>query len=133
MCDKIYAVSKAMSAADLYYQVALPEVFAFDHPLGTVMGRAGYSNYLTFSQGCTVGNNKGIYPSFGESVFMLSNSKVVGNCKIGDNVIIAANAYIKDQDVPSGSLVFGQSPDLTIKEGKLDYVREYAEGVFVYD
>lgn len=117
----------------MYYQVELPDVFFFDHPVGSVIGRAKYSNYFDFGQGCTVGNNKGIYPTFGESVFMMSDSKVLGNCRIGDYVIIGANAYVKDQDVPSGSLVFGQSPNLIIKENRLDYVMEYAKTVFKYE
>lgn len=133
ICDKIYALGRALSGADLYYDVELPEIFTFDHPLGAIMGRAHYSNYFSFGQGCTVGNNHGIYPSFGESVFMLSDSKVIGNTTVGDNVIISANAFIKDEVIPSGSIVFGQSPNLIVKEGKLDYVREYAESVFVYD
>ena len=133
VCDKLYALNKAMSSVDLYYQVAMPDIFMFDHPFGSVMGRASYSDYFTFSQGCTVGNNRGIYPRFGQSVFMFSNSKVIGDCEIGDNVIIGANAYMKDTDIPGGSLVFGQSPDLVIKENKLDYVRKYAEQVFSYE
>lgn len=133
ICDKVYALGRALSGADLYYDVELPEVFTFDHPLGAVMGRAHYSNYFSFGQGCTVGNNHGIYPSFGESVFMLSDSKVIGDTTIGDNVIISANAFVKDEVIPSGSIVFGQSPNLIVKEGKLDYVREYAESVFAYD
>lgn len=48
-------------------------------------------------------------------------------------MIIGANAYVKDADVPGGSLVFGQSPNLVIKENRLDYVRDYAEQVFSYE
>lgn len=133
VCDKIYALGKVMSGADLFYQVELPEVFTFDHPLGGVIGRGCFSDYFSFSQGCTVGNNHGIFPRFGHSVFMLSDSKVLGDCSIGSNVIIAANAYVKDADVPDGSLVFGQSPNLIIKEGRLDQVRDHAEKVFLYE
>lgn len=132
LCDKIYALLRVLSGADLFYQVELPDIMFFDHPLGAVMGRASYSDYFTFSQGCTVGNNHGVYPRFGESVFMLSDSKVIGNCRIGHDVIISAGAFVKDEDVPPGSLVFGQSPNLTIKTDKIDYVRNYAEGVFKY-
>lgn len=131
--DKIYSLNRALSSADLYYEVELPDVFTFDHPLGAVMDRADYSNFFTFSQGCTVGNNHGAYPRFGERVFMLSNSKVIGDCVVGNNVVIAANAYVKDQDIPSNSLVFGVSPNLIIKESHKATVDAYAEGVFVYE
>lgn len=122
-----------ISSVDLFYEIELPDVFMFDHPLGTVMGRAVYSNYFMFYQGCTVGNNYGFYPRFGEAVFMLSDSKVIGNCTIGDNVIIGANAYVKDVDIPANSLVFGQSPNLTIKENRGDMIRAYVGEVFEYE
>lgn len=133
VCDKLYAVSKALSGADLFYQVELPEVFFFDHPVGTVVGRASYSGYFVFGQGCTVGNNHGVYPTFDESVFMMNDSKVIGSCRIGDFVIIGANTYIKDREIPSGSLVFGQEPDVVIKEGKFEFVMDYAREVFWYE
>ena len=78
-----------------------------DHPVGSVLGRAQYGEFFSFSQNCTVGNNKGIYPVIGKNVGMLSGSKILGKCEIGDNVIVAANTYIKDQSVPPYSLVFG--------------------------
>ena len=133
VCDKLYALNKAMSSVDLFYQVALPDIFTFDHPFGAVMGRASYSDYFTFSQGCTVGNNRGVYPRFGQSVFMLSDSKIIGDCEIGSNVIIGANTYIKDTNVPDNSLVFGQSPNLVIKKDRADAVRAHAEQVFRYE
>lgn len=115
ICDKLYNLSKIVSSADIYYEIQLPEIFTFDHPVGTVLGRADYGDYFCFSQGVTIGNNKGIYPSFGNFVMMHSNSKVLGNSKIGNKVIISANTYIKDTDVPDNSIVFGQDRNLVIK------------------
>jgi serine O-acetyltransferase len=46
---------------------------------------------------------------------MHSGSKILGKCNIGDNAVISANSYIKDQDVPEGALVFGASPNLVFK------------------
>ena len=107
-----------MSSCDLFYEVELPEFFMVDHPQGTVMGRAKYSNGLSFSQYSTVGNNKGIYPVIGENCRMCMNSAIIGNCHIGDNVTIGAGTLVKDTDIPSDSLVFGQSPNLIIKKKK---------------
>ncbi len=64
---------------------------------------------------------------------MMGDSKILGRSNMGDYVIFAANTYVIDTDIPSGSLVFGQSPNLIIKEDHFDYVREYAESVFIYD
>lgn len=115
LCDRIYYLNRSLNSVDLFYEVTLPDIFFLDHPLGSVMGRAVYGDYFSFSQGCTVGNNKGVYPRFGKNVRMLSNSKVLGNCTLGDNVILSANSYIKDVDIPSCSIVFGTSPNHIIK------------------
>lgn len=128
--DKLYALIRALSGCDLFYQVQLPDIFTFDHPFGSVIGRADYADYYVFTQGCTVGNNHGIYPRFGQRVYMLSNSKVIGDCAIGSDVIISANAYVKDTNIPAGSIVFGQSPNLIVKTDKLDYVMEYGKHFF---
>ena len=116
LADKIYYLNKIMNACDLFYEVDLPEVFMLDHPLGSVMGRAKFGNYFAFSQNCTVGNNNNIFPQIGEYVTMTANSMILGNSKIGDNVIIGAGACVKDQDVPDNSIVFGSSPNLIIKK-----------------
>ena len=66
------------------------------------MGRAKYGNNFFFYQGCTVGGNvnNGIleYPIIGERVTMYSNSKVIGNSRIGNDLLISANTYIKKRN-----------------------------------
>ncbi|MGR5875631.1 hypothetical protein ACT7DH_28005 [Bacillus pacificus] len=42
----------------------------------------------------------------GNKVWIGANSTVVGNVKIGDNVLIAPNTYV-NFDVPSDSIVIG--------------------------
>lgn len=114
LCDKIYGLSKCFSSADIFYEIEMPDIWFFDHPQGSVMGRAKYSNFFTFSQGCTVGNNKGKFPSFGEHVSMFSNSKILGDCIVGDHVVFAANSYIIDKNIPAYSIVFGVHPNNVI-------------------
>lgn len=115
LADKIYYLNRSLNAVDLYYEVAMPDAFHLDHPLGSVIGRAKFGNNFSFAQHCTIGNNKGIFPTIGNNVSMMSGSKIIGNCIIGDNVIVSANAYIKDHDIPPNSMVFGSSPNLVIK------------------
>lgn len=118
LADKLYYLNKIMNACDLYHEVKLPAIFSLDHPVGSVMGRAVYGDYFQFGQNCTVGNNKGIYPVIGQHVKMSANSAILGNCHIGDNVTLGAGCIVKDTDIPSHVLVFGQSPYLIIKEKK---------------
>jgi len=116
LADKIYYLNKTLNGCDLFYEVKLPDFFMLDHPVGSVMGRAEYGDGFSFSQCCTVGNNKGIYPKIGKNVKMCAYSSIIGNCNVGDNVIIGANSGIKDCDVPDNTIVFGQYPDNTFKK-----------------
>ncbi|MGR5928590.1 hypothetical protein ACT7C2_13675 [Bacillus pacificus] len=51
------------------------------------------------------GKKQGV-PIIGNKVWIGANSTVVGNVKIGDNVLIAPNTYV-NFDVPSDSIVIG--------------------------
>ena len=121
LCDKIYYLNKIFHSVDLFYAIELPTHFGAEHPLGAVMGRAKYGNGFFFYQGCTVGGTHDkqgdiYYPEIDENCHMFSNSSILGNCHIGKNVNIGAGAIVKNQDVPDGCTVFGESPNLIIKE-----------------
>lgn len=126
LSDRIYYLNKCLNSFDLFYQVQMPTVFFADHPVGSVIGRASYGEFFSFSQNCTVGNNHGIYPEIGKHVLMFANSMIIGNSKIGDYVAVSANSYIKDENIPPCSIVFGRSPDLIIKK----MPQEYFENMF---
>lgn len=115
LATRVYYLNKIFNSIDLFYEVELPALFGVDHPLGSVMGRAKYSDRFFFSQACNVGNNKGIYPAIGENVAMFAGSAIIGKCKIGKNCWISARTFVKDQDVPDNSIVFGSSPNLVFK------------------
>ena len=115
ICDKIYGQSITISGCEIYYEVEMPDVFSFDYPLGSHMGRAKYGNGFSFVQGCTVDNKDDTYPILGENFKMLTGSKILGNSNIGDNCIICEGTYIVDEDVPANSIVSGKSPNLVIK------------------
>jgi len=114
LAEKVYYLNKMLNGVEWYYKVELPDIFYADHPIGCVLGRAKYSNFFLASQGCTVGNNHGIYPFFNEYVVLHPYSSVLGRCSIGKNVEISAYAMIRDEDIPDNSIVFGQSPSLKI-------------------
>lgn len=127
LANRVYYLNKILNSLDLYFEVELPDIFSLGHPVGSVMGRASYSNFFCFSQNCTVGNNKNIYPTFGKNVVLFSGVTVIGNCNIGENCLISANTYIKDTDIPSNSIVFGNSPNLIIKVKTKEYMERYIQ------
>lgn len=124
LASKMYLLNKMLSGCDLFYQVKLPDIFLMDHPVGTVLGRANYGNYLMFQQGCTVGGNKGVYPQLGEYVWLFAGATVIGASKLGNNVFVSAGAYIKDAEIPDNTLVFGRSPELVLKQNPSSYFHQ---------
>lgn len=63
----------------------------------------------SISHGCVIGNaqgrRKGV-PIIGDNVVINANAVVVGNVKIGNDVLIAPNAFV-NFDVPDNSIVIG--------------------------
>lgn len=125
LADRLYFLNKALNGLELYYEVGMPSIFMLDHPVGTVIGRAEFSDYFAFSQNCTVGNNWDKYPRLGHHVAMLACSKLIGNCRVGNHVILAANTCVIDTDIPDGSIVFGSSPNLTIKSRPVSFFESW--------
>ena len=121
--SKVFYLNKLLNGVEIFYEVELPKIWACAHPLGSVIGRARYGDWLYFYQGCTVGANfckdgSVVYPEIGSHVKMMTGSQIIGSCHIGNNVIVSANTCIMDQDVPDGVIVFGHSPKLIFKENK---------------
>lgn len=131
LATKLYYLNKILHSIDWYYEIELPEYWGFEHPLGSVLGRAKYSNGFFFYQGCTVGGNKGKYPSMGKNVILYSNVTILGDTNIGNNVIISTGSMIKDAIIPNNCLVFGQSPNLIIKLKDEQFMNELISNFWV--
>lgn len=125
LAEKAYALNKALHALDVFYEVELPAVFFFQHPVGTVLGRGRYSDFFVVYQRCTVGGNDGIYPVLGEGVVMYGGSSIIGDCPVGSNVWLAAGTVVIGESIPNDSVVFGQSPNLTIKPTRRNAVERF--------
>lgn len=108
---RVYALNKALHAIDVFYEVELPDVFGFQHPVGTVLGRATYGNYFFVYQRCSVGSNtEGAAPVLGEGVVMFGSSAIIGDCTVGANCWLSFGTLLMNADVPANNVVFGQSP-----------------------
>ena len=118
-----------MNSVDWFYAIEMPEHFFAEHPVGSVLGRAKYGDYFYTYQGTTVGgnikDNKLYYPEIGHHVKLFSDAKVIGKTKLGNYVVVSANTYIKDEEIPDNCIVFGQSPNLIIKQKSQIEMREF--------
>lgn len=81
---------------ELYYEVELPEIFRLIHPLGTVLGRASYADYLVAYQNVSVGSDvDGGRPTFLGPCVLFPGSKILGNVQVGANVWVTAGTKIE--------------------------------------
>lgn len=108
---KSYLLNKALHGLDAYYQVKLPEACWLAHAVGSVIGRAHYGGPVVIMQGCTLGNRAGLYPALGSRVVMCAQSTLIGECEIGDDVVLGAGTLLVGVKVPSGSTVVGRYPE----------------------
>ena len=108
---RLFYLNKIMHGIDLFYMVKMPKIFLLVHPVGTVLGNANYQDYLAVYQNVTVGADEdGIYPSFGEGTLLYAKSTVIGECKLGKNIVLGANSFILNTSIPDDMLVVGQYP-----------------------
>jgi serine O-acetyltransferase len=129
LAAKVFALNKALHAVDIFYEFDLPQVFALQHPVGTVLGRAEYGNYLFVYQQCLVGVGlDGSAPKIGDGVILFGGSSVIGASRLGSNVWVSAGTLIIDAEIPANSVVSGRSPDLTIKPTQRDVLRDVFQG-----
>lgn len=121
ICSKLFLLNKALHACDIYYEVALPEVFLLVHPLGTVLGRGTYGDYFAVYQRCGIGSNHDIYPRLGAHVTMRPGSAILGDCDIGDHVQIATESLVLDRAIPDRSVYIGNPKAAVVKPMTDDY------------
>jgi len=121
VASKAYLLNKALHAVDIFYEIALPDVWGVRHPVGTVLGRAQYADYFIVYQQCLVGIGlDGRYPLFRGPAVLFGGSKVVGNCEIGENAWISLGTTVLNEDVPAQMVAAGSSPTLALRPTRQD-------------
>lgn len=108
LASKLYLLNKLLHGIDAFYEVRLPKVFLFVHPLGSVLGRANYGEFFTVYQGCGVGSNAGASPVLGSNVVLHPNSFVLGKSRVGNNCAIATGALVLDSCVDDDTTYIGR-------------------------
>lgn len=112
-CSRKYGLEFSPNA------VIAPGIY-LGHPYNITVGYgAKIGKNVNLSKGCTIGNirtgvRKGS-PSIGDCVFVGVNATIVGGIVIGDDVVIAPNAFV-NFDVPSHSVVLGNPGVIHHKE-----------------
>ena len=75
--------------------------------MGTVLGRAKYSNFFVAYQNCTVGVSGNKHPSIGKFVTLRPGSSVLGNCVIENNSEVSAYSLLLNKKIIKNSIYIG--------------------------
>jgi len=125
LAAKLYGLNKALNGFMCMYDTVLPPHFLIVHTVGMLLGKATYGDYFVAIHDVTIGTDRGVRPVLGEGVVMYGGSSVVGDCRIGDDVSVAAHALVRNEPVPAGHIVAGTSPHLTMKPATRVLVEEF--------
>ncbi len=128
---------KKFSPLGLFYRLILKHLsykYGFQIPAETEIGEGFYIGHFgtivingnakigkncNIAHSTTIGQaNKGPFkgcPTIGDMVWIGTGSVIVGNIKIGSNVLIAPNSFV-NMNVPDNSLVIGNPAKIIYKE-----------------
>ena len=116
-------INREITGAEIHPGVKIGQSIFIDHPTGFIAGESasigdcfhGHGQVLLGSDGI----NKGIkrHPTIGNNVTILPKASILGDRRVGNNVIIGADAMVSE-DVPDNSTVVGYN--MLIKENDID-------------
>src|SRR6185437_482630 len=119
-------MNKALNGIDLFYEIAMPEVFYIGHSVGIVLAKATDGNHLVLYQNSTVGRHKDQIPVIGERVVLYPNSAVIGRSVVDDDCVVSQGVSVINKRTPKGSMVFSGAPgDLVFRPRPDDLLQEY--------
>ena len=123
---RLFLMNKALNGIDLFYEIAMPEVFYVGHSVGIVLAKATYGNHLVLYQNTTVGRHKDQIPVIGDRVVLYPGSAVVAGAVIEDDVVVSQGVRVIGKTVPRGMMVFaGGAGELIFRPRPADLMAEY--------
>lgn len=125
LADRLFYLNKTLNGFTCFYDTPLPDIFFIGHSVGTVLGKANYSDYLMVFQGATIGQMNGKSPTLGKGVILFPGANIAGNCTIGNRVFVSANVAVVDRDVAQNSVVLQGSDGIKVVPAKRDILAEY--------
>lgn len=129
VCEKAMLLNRALSGLFVSYKTDLPNIYLTYHPVGTVLGCAGYSDYFMALQNVTIntgGKRDGFYmPKLGKGLFMAAGSSIIGSKEIGDWVSVGVNATVYNQKIDSFKLVRNCSGQTEVTENRKCMQKSY--------
>jgi serine O-acetyltransferase len=123
---RLFLMNKALNGIDLFYEIAMPQVFYIGHSVGIVLAKATYGEFLVLYQNSTVGRHKDQIPVIGERVVLYPNTAVIGRSVVEDDAVVSQGVSVVNKHVPKGSMAFAGPPgELVFRPRPDGLLREY--------
>ena len=126
LLHKLFYLNKTLHAFECMYDTQLPDIFFLSHTVGTVLGKATYTDFFVVSQGCTVGVHHDHYPVFDKGVALAANVSIIGQCRLGRCVSIGSNTSIFQRDLADDTTAYtGAQGVLAIVPSNEPYAQKF--------
>jgi len=123
---RLFLMNKALNGIDLFYEIAMPQVFYIGHSVGIVLAKATYGEFLVLYQNSTVGRHKDQIPVIGERVVLYPNTAVIGRSVVEDDAVVSQGVSVVNKHVPKGAMAFaGPLGELVFRPRPDDLLSEY--------
>ena len=123
---RLYATIHGVYISD---NVEIGAGFCISHCFSIIIAGAKIGKNCVVMQQVTIGSSRGGkragYPILGDNVVVCCGAKIIGNVRIGNNVIIGANAVVAT-DIPDYAVVGGVPAKVIGKNGKV-HVKQWVE------
>lgn len=125
VCSKLLAMNRVLHSIFISYKCDMPDHFVLGHPIGTILGKADYHDFLVVFQGVTVNTDQDAEgnpaPHLGKGLFLAAHSKIIGNQTIGDRVSIGVDAMVYGSDIPDDSVVVNRNGAIEVHPRKKEH------------
>ncbi len=106
----IFHVNAVLNGCEIHEEALIGPGLSIAHPVGVVIGRNVVigENFKIYT-GAVLGvqhSGTGTQPTIGDNVTVYAGAKILGPLKLGDRVVVGANAVVT-RDVPAGACVAG--------------------------
>ncbi len=132
------AVSRLLSTHYNVYidkKAIIGKGFCISHCFSIMISECSIGDNVTVMQQVTIGSSRGGnragFPTIGSNVFIGCGAKIIGKVKIGNNVVVGANAVVT-KDIPDNAIV-GGVPAKILNFNGAEEVRYWTQPISEYE
>ncbi|MDW6091964.1 serine O-acetyltransferase, partial [Vibrio rhizosphaerae] len=116
----LYKVAKIIYTSDVNYRASIGPGLRMHHVFGTTWGEhVTIGRNATIVHNVTIAGKNGAWPTIGDNVYLGSGCCILGGIRIGDNVVVGANAVVT-KDVPDHAIVAGIPAKVVSEKGSAE-------------